>query len=251
MPTNSNRSFRYLILPGVSFALDTNKDKGTRIAVALCNEIDNFSRETARTLLNMLLDAPDETLRACQLKRNVFWIPYWSDNPNVDVMHPLIEEIRDQLNDRALYRSLRELFIKGAISWEAARDLGQEETKKSSSGTSDYMATAIYKQYKQISDILDTDEKDILKKLPNLEAFEKIFFEWSGSADSILNKIRRFAKKKVEEARKEEKEEKLAEEEFEKLAEVEDVKEETTEEAPATEETETTEEAPAAMLPEN
>lgn len=181
------RTYRHLVIPGVSIGIDCSTTSNglsadPRLAVTLCNEEDNFSRTTARTIIDLLFDAPDETLHALHLKRNVFFIPYYGNSPQVDVIQPLIESMVDNLNERALYRGLRDLFLRGATTRDAARTLGGG------------IKSDLYRKFEAYTKILEKDDLDMFKHFISLSEFETNFFYWEGSANAIINKIRKFAK---------------------------------------------------------
>jgi len=176
-----HRSYRYLVRAGVALAVDVSKEGG-RIAVTACNITDNFSRKTARFILDALLDQPDETLRALQLQRNVYRIPYIRAFSRTEIIHPLLDLIGDNLNERALFRVLRELFSYNAV------------TEKAAAQAADFYKNPRLKDlYKQVVSELDKEEVGALARIKNFSAFDRYFFDWRGSAEAVFNGVSTFA----------------------------------------------------------
>lgn len=94
------RVYRYLVLSKVALAVDTQPGQPTRLAVAVCNPSDKYSRPTARFILNAMLDQTPETLRALNLRRNVFALTYDGTTPVRDVLRPLLESLEPVLGGR-------------------------------------------------------------------------------------------------------------------------------------------------------
>jgi hypothetical protein len=94
------RVYRYLVLSKVALAVDTRPGKPTRLAVCVCNPADKYSRPTARFILNAMLDQTPETLRALNLRRNVFSLTYDGTTPVRDVLRPLLDSLESVLNSR-------------------------------------------------------------------------------------------------------------------------------------------------------
>lgn len=177
-----SRDYRHLPLPGVSFAVD-HKGGVARIAVALCHENDSYSRVTAKTILDLVLDAPDQTLNALNLTRNISTVWYCGKKPRGEVLDALVEHLVDVLNERALYRELRALFLLGITTEQKAREAAKAQKSE-----------AIFKRFAQCAKILEAaGDLKLLAQAKNLKDFERLFFTWSGSAEAILDGIVKFA----------------------------------------------------------
>lgn len=94
------RTYRYLVRAKVALAVDTQPGKNTRLAVCVCNPIDEYSRPAARFILDAMLDQTRETLRALNLRRNVFSLSYDGNTPVRDVLKPLMESLENSLQNR-------------------------------------------------------------------------------------------------------------------------------------------------------
>ena len=62
-----HRSYRHLILPGVTLGVDVSSDGGY-IAVAAARLDDGYCRDTGRFIINTLFDENDQTLRSTQVQ---------------------------------------------------------------------------------------------------------------------------------------------------------------------------------------
>ena len=94
------RTYRYLIRSKVALAVDTQPGKNARLAVCICNPLDTYSRPTARFILDAMLDQTSETLRALNLRHNVFSLSYDGETPVRDVLKPLMESLEEPLQAR-------------------------------------------------------------------------------------------------------------------------------------------------------
>jgi hypothetical protein len=94
------RTYRYLVRAKVALVVDTQPGKNTRLAVCVCNPIDEYSRPAARFILDAMLDQTRETLRALNLRRNVFSLSYDGNTPVRDVLKPLMESLEPSLQRR-------------------------------------------------------------------------------------------------------------------------------------------------------
>lgn len=94
------RTYRYLVRAKVAVALDTDGKGNASLAVAVCNPVDQYSRTTARFILDTMLDQTPETLRALNLRRNVFQFTYEGETPVRDVIKPLMEQLATPLQAR-------------------------------------------------------------------------------------------------------------------------------------------------------
>jgi hypothetical protein len=94
------RTYRYLVRAKVSVAVDTRPGKNTRLAICVCNPIDEYSRPAARFILDAMLDQTPETLRALNLRHNVFNLSYDGDTPVRDVLRPLMDSLEKPLQAR-------------------------------------------------------------------------------------------------------------------------------------------------------
>lgn len=94
------RTYRYLVRAKVALAVDTQPGKNTRLAVCVCNPIDEYSRPAARFILDAMLDQTRETLRALNLRRNVFSLSYDGNTPVRDILKPLMESLEPSLQSR-------------------------------------------------------------------------------------------------------------------------------------------------------
>jgi len=94
------RTYRYLVLARVALAVDTQPGKNARLAVCVCNPLDEYSRPAARFILDAMLDQTRETLRALNLRRNVFSLSYDGEMPVRDVLKPLMESLEGPLSER-------------------------------------------------------------------------------------------------------------------------------------------------------
>lgn len=175
------RHFRHLVNPGVSLAVDVDGGMA-RVAVALCHEDDQFSRTTGAVILNHLLDSDVITLRALQLDRNVFTMPFRGKSVGKELFQPLLEVLQDRLNERTLYRGLRKLFLLGITSKEDAQAAAKAAQNE-----------APFKQFKLFTDVLDKDEQETFSEVTTLEEFQQVFFDWSGTGDAILDGVELFA----------------------------------------------------------
>jgi len=177
-----SRHYRYLVFPGVSFAADVEKGQA-RLAVTFCDEQDRFSRKTARVILDHLLDSDDTTLNALRLTRNVFAMPFrGSKKVGRELLQPLVEFLTDRLNERTLYRGLRQLFLAGITSEQDAREAAKEAKDEGP-----------FKAFTRFTNVLEKDEKQIFSHLSTIEEFESVFFDWAGSADSVVAGLEDFA----------------------------------------------------------
>lgn len=177
-----SRHYRFLVIPGVSLAADVEGGIA-RIAVTLCDEQDHFSRATARIILDHLLDSDNITLNALRLTRNVFSMPFRGKRKaGKELMQPLIEFLVDRLNERTLYRGLRKLFLDGITSKEEAQ-----------AAAKDAQSEAPFKRFSRLTNVLEKEEKEIFSQIGTLEDFEDLFFDWAGSADSVVAGVAQFA----------------------------------------------------------
>jgi len=94
------RTYRYLVRAKVALAVDTQPGKNTRLAVCVCNPIDGYSRPAARFILDAMLDQTRETLRALNLRCNVFSLSYDGNTPVRDVLRPLMDSLENALQSR-------------------------------------------------------------------------------------------------------------------------------------------------------
>ena len=177
-----SRHYRYLVIPGVSFAADVDGGQA-RLAVTFCDEQDQFSRKTAKVILDHLLDSDNNTLQALRLTRNVFTMPFRGPKKvGRELMQPLIEALTDRLNERTLYRGLRALFLEGLTTEDAARAAAKEAKNEN-----------IFKAFSRYTNVLEKDEKEVFGWLSTLEEFETAFFDWAGSANAIIDGLEDFA----------------------------------------------------------
>jgi len=182
-----HRNYRQLVLPGVTLGVDVSSDGG-RIAVALCRLDDTYSRDTGRYIVNTLFDENDQTLRAAQFTRNVFSIPYLRGFSGTEVIQPLLDFIGDFLNERAVYRVLRELFTYGATTKERAEKKAKE-----------FNNPQILTLFTKVVGELDKRDIEYFSKVRTLAQFDRHFFIWQGSADAILNGVKTFSRLMYEE----------------------------------------------------
>lgn len=95
------REYRHFPEAGISLVVDV---KNGRAQIALCSvnlrKGDCFSRPTARKILDLMLDADVETLRALNLKRRVYSFPYRGVKPRKDILGTLAQRLEDHLNLR-------------------------------------------------------------------------------------------------------------------------------------------------------
>lgn len=182
-----HRNFRALPLPGVCIGIDVS-EKGSRLAVAVCNIEDAFCKKTGKYILNTLFDQNDQTLRAMNLTRNVFWTPYIGKLSATEVIQPLLDFIADALNERAIFRVLRDLFLHDAVTEEKAKEASET-----------YKNPRLLKMYKNVVGELSKRDVDLFAKLRTLDQFDRYFFDWRGSADAVIGKVRQFAQLMIEE----------------------------------------------------
>jgi hypothetical protein len=111
------RTYRYLVRAKVALVVDTRPGKNTRLAICVCNPIDDYSRPAARFILDAMLDQTQETLNSLRLRRNVFNLSYTGDTPARDVLRPLMETLEQTLQSRI------EAFERGTpLTWKNCAD---------------------------------------------------------------------------------------------------------------------------------
>lgn len=111
------RTYRYLVKARVAVVLDTEDNGSARLAVAVCNPADQYSRKTARFILDAMLDQPIETLRALHLRKNVFRLSYEGETPVRDVIKPLMESL-----DAPLQARIQALAGDAKLAWKGRPD---------------------------------------------------------------------------------------------------------------------------------
>lgn len=176
-----HRSYRHLILPGITIGVDVS-NKGGRIAVAAARLDDGYCRDTGRYIINTLFDENDQTLRAAQFTRNVFSTPYMRGFSGTEVIQPLLDFISESLNERAVYRVLRQLFIHDATTKEKAKKAAEK-----------WKNSRLVSLYANVVEELHKEDVAVFGKLKTLKQFDNYFFDWRGSANAVINGVSTFA----------------------------------------------------------
>jgi len=89
-----SRDYIHISDLGVSLGVDNGNDVA-RIAVAVSNTNDNFTRKGGREILNMRFDDRDARLQALGLKRNVLALNYNGTKPRHDILFPVADALRE------------------------------------------------------------------------------------------------------------------------------------------------------------
>lgn len=176
-----SRDYRHLSEAGITLAVDV-RDGFARIALAACNTDDPFSPSTGRDTVDVLLDAKDPTLKAFGLRRNVVRFPYVKDKPRDHILRRVINFIADELGERVFFRKLHSLFMGGIVSQGIAATVAQQSSDET-----------IYFKWKAVAELLDDEKVDLLAELETEQQFYEEFFNWQGSIDCIMHRLRRFA----------------------------------------------------------
>jgi hypothetical protein len=95
-----SRDVRHFIKAGVTLGVDVRNGEA-RVAVAFTNRREpGYSRPAARNHINLRFDADDSTLHSLGLKRNVVRFPYVGHMPRKDIMGPMAQALKEQLETR-------------------------------------------------------------------------------------------------------------------------------------------------------
>ena len=96
-----NRRFMHFPDAGVSLAVEDGNGKA-RVTLALANRDsgDNFGRPRARVLLNARLDGDQNMLQALSAKQRVMVFPYEGTTSVNDILRPLADSLKEQLERR-------------------------------------------------------------------------------------------------------------------------------------------------------
>lgn len=206
------RDYRYLIEAGVTLGVDF-AEKTARIAVTLCNEDDDFSRDTGKQIIDLLFDANDNTLKALSLTRNVFSFPHTSENKlRKEILVPLVNFLRGKelnipeeclmsvkLSCYKLSDSLEERELLRFINCASKKICTLAEMRE----FADYSKThqpALARQselfinrYEEMLDSLNEDQEDVFKDIDSSDQVFEVFFDWAGSANAIISAVQKFA----------------------------------------------------------
>jgi len=176
-----SRDYRHLEEAGITLTIAVGDGKA-RVALAACNPEDPYSRDAGRNVTNALLDGDDATLRAFQLNRNVVCFPYDKEKPRLHILKPLINYLADELGERVFFRQLHSMFMNGIVTQGIAAQVAQRSTNDKT-----------YYKFKQLAELLDEESMELLETLEDEAQFYQAFFNWRGSVDCIMSKLRSFA----------------------------------------------------------
>ena len=99
-----SRDVHYFVKAGVSVGVDVRNGEARVALVFSRPQEKNFSRPAARNYLNLRFDADDSTLVSMGLERNVYKFPYSGDMPRRDILIPVCDLIRPELEKRIASR---------------------------------------------------------------------------------------------------------------------------------------------------
>lgn len=176
-----SRFYRHLAEAGITLGID-QQGGDVRVALTACNIDDRFDQRTGRDIIDVLFDKGSNTIRAFGLKKRVIVFPYAGKKPKLEIFGALIDQLADALGERSFYRKLYQLFMDGVVSREIAETLGSESLQK----------------WNDISAVIDTQSKELLKDLLTEEDLHKAFFDYRGSVKTIETELKRFASRAIQ-----------------------------------------------------
>jgi len=188
------REYRNILDAGITLGVQIHQDV-VRIAIVLCNDEDNFSRETGRHLIDLLFDASDSTLKAINLKRNVFSFKLLNASMSVhDVLVslnkflsgdevPNCEEsinLVNYLQDRRINRFISETKKHNILTVGEAREFAL------------FKENAVFEDLvESILEDLNEDQQEDFKQETDLDG---LFFDYRGSAQSLIGAVKKFCR---------------------------------------------------------
>jgi len=174
------REYRYLPAEGITFGVDTQDDYA-RVALTACNDVDTFSPDAGRDLIDLLLDKSDATLRACSLRRNVVRFPYNGKRPRRDILKPLLAYLADELGERGFFRALLSYYESGITS-----------NKDAVAATREMDDESIYLDYARMMENFEEEEQELFADVESEEELYQLFFPWKASVGSLVKKMKSF-----------------------------------------------------------
>jgi len=175
-----SRVYRFLTKAGITLGVDVNNSIA-KVAFAACNDEDNFSKDTGRRTIDLLFDANEETLHAFRLNRRVVCFPYKGNTSKKDILYPLLDYLTDELSKREFFRVLIDVTC---YLFDNNLNALPSDNK---------VTSAVAENLKKVRGHLSYEERHILCNLNNVKELYQIFFNWSGSVNSIYSKMKDFS----------------------------------------------------------